>query len=161
VFHGTSFQHLLDCWRAAVATIAASGIGIHDGSAVAADGAAATTRNSGSTASIAASLVALKPCCVLPALGAISGGSLGVLQILEIFEPLRPLFITLACVLITVSFHRLFWRPVAISSELQERSVRRSRRLFYAAVTALIIAIVVPPLVIEFDAAPMGHEHHG
>jgi len=92
------------------------------------------------------SFVVLKPCCLIPVLGSVFGGSFSLLHIFAPLEPYRPLFMAVSAGLLGSAFYRLYLRPPSFLVAETAPSVVTSYRLFWVASTLFVIATLAPVL---------------
>lgn len=165
VFHGLKRRRLATAWEHTAETLRQRGYRLVETPVL----PSARVRGRGSRvnvglgASMAASLVALKPCCVLPVLASVSGGGLGVLQFLQPLEPYRPYFLILTLMLLAIAFHRIYVRPQDETSDELEASVRRTKTVFLLSAVLFLGAVALPPLLPAqtHEHAPNGQHSHG
>ena len=149
VFHGLRTRDLVRAWDASL--LALSGAGIATSSIQEVEGRPQSGRQIGAKLGVAGSLltsfIALKPCCVLPALLSVSGGGISALQWLAPLEVYRPYFLLITALLLATAFVQLYvWTPEE-QIEGIESSVRRGRAIFWLAALAFVAVTIIPTIV--------------
>ncbi len=149
VFHGLKRRRLATAWEHTAERLQQRGYRLVEAPVPRAARAQSrgSRMNVGLGASMVGSLIALKPCCVLPVLASVSGGGLGVLQFLQPLEPYRPYFLTLTLMLLAIAFHRIYVRPQVETSDELEASVRRTKTVFWLSAVLFVGAVALPPLL--------------
>ncbi|MBI2803206.1 MAG: hypothetical protein HYX63_23550 [Gammaproteobacteria bacterium] len=161
VFHGLRQKKLLRAWDESLFALSASGLTVTPMQETESLAIKSRLRRSPANLSLAGSLASsffvLKPCCLIPALWSISGGSIGVLQILKPLEPYRPYFMAVTAVLLAVAFFQVYFKiPVGRTADVRA-SVRQSRIIFWLSAVAFIGATLYPIVAPHSD-----HDmHHG
>ena len=92
------------------------------------------------------SFFVLKPCCLIPVLGSVFGGSFSLLHIFAPLEPYRPLFMAISVGLLSSAFYRLYIRPPTFIMTETAHSVVTRSILFWLASTLFVIAALAPVL---------------
>jgi hypothetical protein len=100
-------------------------------------------------ASLLPSFLVIKPCCLLPTLGSLFGGSVGVLHVFAPLEPYQPLFMLTSLGLLGSAFHHLYLRPPTFNAKDQRDSILTSRLLFWLASGVFIAAALYPRLALS------------
>ena len=94
--------------------------------------------------SVLPSVLVLKPCCVLPVLGSVFGGSMSLFHIFTPFEPYRPLFMTVSLGLLGSVFYRLYMQPSSFTFGENTQSIIANHILFWLASSLFVIAVLSP-----------------
>jgi len=149
VFHGIKYKTLLHAWEEVCALLTRNGFQID---VVETTSPPERPRRMlpqtrlGIALSLFPSFVVLKPCCFIPVLGAVFGGSFSLLHIFAPLEPYRPLFMAASVGLLGSAFYRLYLRPPPFIVAENARSVVTSRILFWVASALFVIATLAPVL---------------
>lgn len=166
-FHGLSARRLDNAWEVAEQALVASGVSIvplqaDRGRSLAVAGALGPI-----TATVMSSLFVLKPCCVLPALWAMSGSGLAFLQMLEPLEAYRVHFVVLSLFCLAAGFHRLYLSPGVRKGSLILVSIRRARTVLWFSALIFVVALLAPRLVTPTQSQErpsvhlnLNHDHH-
>src|SRR5215813_9995061 len=111
VFHGIKHTTLLHAWEEVCAVLRRNGFQMNIVETAPPSGKPRSMlpqTRLGIALSLFPSFLVLKPCCLIPVLGAVFGGSFGILHIFAPLEPYRPLFMTISGGLLSSAFYRLY-----------------------------------------------------
>jgi hypothetical protein len=97
--------------------------------------------------SLLPSFLIFKPCCLVPVLWSLFGGSVGILHLFAPLEPYRLLFMLASLGLLGSAFYQLYLRPPTFSFGENRDSVLTSRVLFWIA-SSLFIGATLSPLLL-------------
>jgi hypothetical protein len=149
VFHGITHKTLLRAWEEGCALLTREGFQL---SVVATTSPSEKPRSVlsqtrlGIALSLFPSFVVLKPCCLIPVLGSVFGGSFGILHVFAPLESYRPLFMVVSVGLLGSAFYRLYLRPPPFIVTDNAHSIFTSHILFWLASTLFVIAALAPVL---------------
>jgi hypothetical protein len=147
VFHGVTRTALQRAWNEVRSLLLRDGFHITALEVTPPSGAPQRTparTRVGIALSMLPSVFVLKPCCVLPVLGSVFGGSLGLLPIFAPFEPYRPLFMIVSMGLLGSAFYRLYLHPETFPVAENASSLLTSHILFWVASSLFVIAALSP-----------------
>jgi hypothetical protein len=136
VFHGVKRKTLEIAWQGVLKALSQDGFQVtaltvtpHPGE----QRYALPRARIGILASLLPSVLVIKPCCLIPTISSLFGGSVGVLHIFAPLEPYRPIFMLASLGLLGSAFYHLYLCPPTFNSGGNKGSVLTSRFLFWIA----------------------------
>src|SRR5262249_612717 len=119
VFYGVRWKTLAMAWQEVLSSL------VRDGFQVTPVAATPSSEESqrivpqtrmGIVMSLLSSFLVLKPCCLIPVLGSVFGGSMSILHLFTPLEPYRPIFMLVSLGLLGSSFYSLYFRSPVITT---------------------------------------------
>lgn len=150
VFHGIKRKTLAMAWQEVLSLLSRDGFQV---TALAATPPSKEPQRilprirMGIAMSLLPSFLVLKPCCLIPVLGSVFGGSISVLHIFAPLEPYRPVFMLVSLGLLGSSFYSLYWRSPVTNFAESRQSVLASRVLLWIA-SGLFVGATLSPLLL-------------
>ena len=90
---------------------------------------------------IIASLLATS-CCIGPAIFVVFGTSVGFMGGLSIFEPFRPYFLSVAAIMLSFSFWKLYLKQPDCDCEADVRTKKIARIIFWSGTILFLFALL-------------------
>ena len=151
IFYGVKRQTLEMAWRAALDALTQGGFQVTALSVTQRPGEqrrALPQARISVFASLLPSFLVIKPCCLIPTLGSLFGGSVGMLHVFAPLEPYQPLFMLTSLGLLGSAFYHLYLRPPTFNAEDKRDSILTSRLLFWIASGVFIAAVLYPRMAL-------------